>query len=88
MAGLDDLFNQIPVADIASKLGADEGQVNAAISARAKPHQFAEENSRSRPEINNTTPAKAKPAPMKCPARSFASRKKSGAINTIIMGHR
>ncbi|MEW2483037.1 DUF937 domain-containing protein [Mycobacterium sp. NPDC051198] len=31
MAGLDDLFAQIPVADIASKLGADEGEVNAAI---------------------------------------------------------
>ncbi len=33
MAGLDDLYNQIPVADIASKLGADEGQVNQAIHA-------------------------------------------------------
>ncbi len=32
MAGLDDLMNQIPVADIASKLGADEGQVSEAIS--------------------------------------------------------
>ena len=31
MAGLDDLFAQIPVADIASKLGADEGEVNTAI---------------------------------------------------------
>ncbi|MFV8163486.1 DUF937 domain-containing protein [Mycobacterium sp. 134] len=31
MAGLDDLFAQIPVADIASKLGADEGEVSAAI---------------------------------------------------------
>lgn len=31
MAGLDELFAQIPVADIASKLGADEGEVNAAI---------------------------------------------------------
>ncbi len=31
MAGLDDLFNQIPVADIANKLGADQGQVSAAI---------------------------------------------------------
>lgn len=31
MAGLDDLFNQIPVADIASKLGADQGQVSQAI---------------------------------------------------------
>ena len=31
MAGLDDLYNQIPVADIASKLGADEGEVNQAI---------------------------------------------------------
>ena len=31
MAGLDDLFNQIPVADIANKLGADEGEVNQAI---------------------------------------------------------
>jgi len=31
MAGLDDLFNQIPVADIASKLGADPGEVNQAI---------------------------------------------------------
>jgi len=32
MAGLDDLMNQIPVADIASKLGADESQVSEAIS--------------------------------------------------------
>ncbi|MDH6194741.1 hypothetical protein M2272_001370 [Mycobacterium frederiksbergense] len=31
MAGLDDLFAQIPVADIANKLGADEGEVSAAI---------------------------------------------------------
>lgn len=31
MAGLDDLFNQIPTADIARKLGADEGEVNSAI---------------------------------------------------------
>ncbi len=31
MAGLDDLFNQIPVADIASKLGADPSEVNQAI---------------------------------------------------------
>ena len=31
MAGLDDLFNQIPVADIASKLGADQGEVTQAI---------------------------------------------------------
>ncbi|MGI9161659.1 MAG: DUF937 domain-containing protein [Mycobacterium sp.] len=31
MAGLDDLFNQIPVADIAAKLGADQGEVNQAI---------------------------------------------------------
>lgn len=31
MAGLDDLINQIPVADIASKLGADQGEVNQAI---------------------------------------------------------
>ncbi|MFM9033500.1 MAG: DUF937 domain-containing protein [Mycobacterium sp.] len=31
MAGLDDLFNQIPVADIANKLGADQGEVNQAI---------------------------------------------------------
>jgi hypothetical protein len=31
MAGLDDLFAQIPVGDIASKLGADEGEVNNAI---------------------------------------------------------
>ena len=31
MAGLDDLFNQIPVADIANKLGADQTQVSAAI---------------------------------------------------------
>lgn len=32
MAGLDDLMNQIPVADIASKLGADQGEVTQAIS--------------------------------------------------------
>lgn len=31
MAGLDDLFAQIPVQDIASKIGADEGEVNTAI---------------------------------------------------------
>src|SRR5262245_56743753 len=31
MSGLDDLFAQIPVADIASKLGADEGEVSNAI---------------------------------------------------------
>jgi hypothetical protein len=31
MAGLDDLMSQIPVADIASKLGAPEGEVNQAI---------------------------------------------------------
>ncbi|OHU99150.1 DUF937 domain-containing protein [Mycobacterium talmoniae] len=31
MAGLDDLFAQIPVQDIANKLGADEGEVNSAI---------------------------------------------------------
>jgi hypothetical protein len=31
MAGLDELINQIPVQDIASKIGADEGEVNSAI---------------------------------------------------------
>ncbi len=31
MAGLDDLINQIPVADIASKLGVDQGEVSQAI---------------------------------------------------------
>ena len=31
MAGLDDLFAQIPVQDIAKKIGADEGEVNNAI---------------------------------------------------------
>jgi hypothetical protein len=31
MAGLDDLFAQIPVQDIAKRLGADEGEVNNAI---------------------------------------------------------
>ena len=31
MAGLDDLFAQIPVQEIASKLGADQGEVNNAI---------------------------------------------------------
>lgn len=31
MAGLDDLYNQIPVADIASKLGVDQGEVSQAI---------------------------------------------------------
>ena len=31
MAGLDDLFAEIPVKDIASKIGADEGEVNNAI---------------------------------------------------------
>ncbi len=33
MAGLDDLYNQIPVADIANKLGADQGEVTQAIHA-------------------------------------------------------
>src|ERR1700754_4104892 len=31
MAGLDDLYAQIPTADIASKLGADEGEVDTAV---------------------------------------------------------
>jgi hypothetical protein len=31
MAGLDELFAQIPVSEIASKIGADEGEVNTAI---------------------------------------------------------
>lgn len=31
MAGLDELFNQIPTAEIAKQLGADEGEVNNAI---------------------------------------------------------
>jgi hypothetical protein len=31
MAGLDDLLNQIPTQEIASKLGADEGEVNSAV---------------------------------------------------------
>lgn len=31
MAGLDDLMSQIPVADIANRLGAPEGEVNQAI---------------------------------------------------------
>ena len=31
MAGLDELFNEIPVQEIAAKLGADEGEVNTAI---------------------------------------------------------
>lgn len=31
MAGLDELFNEIPTKEIASKLGADEGEVNSAI---------------------------------------------------------
>src|ERR1700742_2340087 len=31
MAGLDELLNQIPVSEIASKIGADEGEVNNAI---------------------------------------------------------
>jgi hypothetical protein len=31
MAGLDDLYAQIPTSDIASKLGADEGEVKSAI---------------------------------------------------------
>ncbi|WP_102142423.1 DUF937 domain-containing protein [Mycobacterium hubeiense] len=31
MAALDDLFAQIPVQDIANKLGADEGEVNNAV---------------------------------------------------------
>lgn len=31
MAGLDDLINQIPVADLASKLGADQNEVTQAI---------------------------------------------------------
>jgi hypothetical protein len=31
MAGLDELFNQIPTQEIATKLGVDEGEVNSAI---------------------------------------------------------
>ncbi|CDO89732.1 hypothetical protein AWC29_22740 [Mycobacterium triplex] len=31
MAGLDDLYAQIPTAEIASKLGADEGEVDTAV---------------------------------------------------------
>jgi hypothetical protein len=31
MAGLDELFNQIPTGDIARQLGADEGEVNSAV---------------------------------------------------------
>jgi hypothetical protein len=31
MAGLDELFNEIPTQQIATKLGADEGEVNSAI---------------------------------------------------------
>lgn len=31
MAGLDELFNQIPTQEIAGKLGLDEGEVNSAI---------------------------------------------------------
>ena len=31
MAGLDELFNEIPTQDIAKKLGADEGEVNSAV---------------------------------------------------------
>jgi hypothetical protein len=31
MAGLDDLYAQIPTSDIASKLGADQGEVDSAI---------------------------------------------------------
>jgi hypothetical protein len=31
MAGLDDLYAQIPTSEIASKLGADEGEVNSAV---------------------------------------------------------
>ena len=31
MAGLDDLYAQIPTSEIASKLGADEGEVDNAI---------------------------------------------------------
>ncbi len=31
MAGLDDLYEQIPVSEIAKKVGADEGEVNNAI---------------------------------------------------------
>lgn len=31
MAGLDELFNEIPTKEIASKLGVDEGEVNSAI---------------------------------------------------------
>jgi hypothetical protein len=31
MAGLDELFNQIPTQEIASKLGVDEGEVNSAV---------------------------------------------------------
>lgn len=33
MAGLDDLYNQIPVAEIADRLGADQGEVTTAVRA-------------------------------------------------------
>ena len=33
MAGLDDLYAQIPTSEIATKLGADEGEVNSAVHA-------------------------------------------------------
>ncbi len=39
MAGLDELFAQIPVSEIAAKLGADQGEVNNAIAkARKQTH--------------------------------------------------
>lgn len=31
MAGLDELFNEIPISDIATKLGVDEGEVTSAV---------------------------------------------------------
>lgn len=33
MAGLDDLYQQIPISEIASKLGADQGEVDEAVHA-------------------------------------------------------
>ena len=66
MAGLDDLFAEIPVQDIASKLGADEGEVNNAIR-RWCPHLSAGCSRTSR-LTTSTRASSSPPSPSKVPA--------------------
>ena len=60
MAGLDDLYAQIPTSDIATKLGADEGEVDRAVHALVPAllhglHQNAQD-----PERANTIESRCK----------------------------